>query len=264
MLTLPSGRAGLSLLAVILGAAALAPWLAPLDPFALTGGPLSPPTGMHPMGTDALGRDVFSGIVYGARASLTIASAVSVLTFACGMLVGLVAGYFGGLADDVLSRVTELLQVLPRFLLLIVAVAIIGPGVDRLVVTLGLTSWAALSRVVRAEVLALRNADFVIAKRAAGATHLRILLRDLLPNVMPAALVLSALLVGQILLLEASLGFLGLGDPGVISWGLMASRAHEFARVAWWLPLFPGLAIGSAVLAANLLADAYATAVKRA
>lgn len=263
ILALRSGRVGLVLLALILGIAVLAPWLAPLDPLALTGGPLSPPSRAHLMGTDALGRDLFSGIVWGARASLLIAIGVSLLTFACGMFVGLVGGYFGGLADDILTRLTELLQVLPRFLLVILAVAILGPGVDRLILTLGLTSWAALSRVVRADVLALGHTDFVIAARASGASHSRILRRNLLPNVMPTAIVLMGLLVGQVLLLEASLGFLGLGDPSVVSWGLMASRAHEFARVAWWLPLFPGLAISSAVLAANLLADAYTAVIKR-
>ena len=263
MLALRSGRAGLVLLALLLAIAVLAPWLSPFDPFALTGGPLSPPSLAHPMGTDALGRDVFSGIVRGSRASLLIAIAVSVLTFACGTCIGLIGGYCGGLVDDLLTRVTEVLQVVPRLLLVIVAVAMLGPGVDRLVLTLGLTSWASLARVVRAEVLTLGHADFVIAARASGASLARILLRNLLPNIMPTAIVLMGLLVGQVLLLEASLGFLGLGDASVISWGLMASRAHEFARVAWWLPLFPGLAISVAVLTASLLADAYATSTQR-
>ena len=263
MLALRSGQGGVLLFTLILGIAILAPWLSQLDPFALTGGPLSPPSRAHPMGTDALGRDLFSGVVWGARASLLIAIGVSLLTFALGMCIGLVGGYFGGVTDDILTRLSELLQVLPRFLLVIVAIAILGPGIDRLILTLGVTSWAALARVVRAEVMTLRQADFVVAARAAGASHARIIRGTLLPNVMPAAIVLMGLLIGQILLLEASLGFLGLGDPGVISWGLMASRAHEFARVAWWLPVFPGLAISCAVLSANLLADAYATVVAR-
>ena len=199
---------------------------------------------------------MFSGVLYGARTSLLVAALVSALTLACGMLVGMIGGYMGGWIDDVLFRVTELMQVLPRFFLVIVVLALVGPGIDRLVLTLGLTSWPVLARVVRGEVLALRHADFVIAAEASGATSTRILWRSILPHVLPSAFVVIGLLFGQVLLLEASLGFLGLGDPNVMSWGLLAGQAQPLLRVAWWLPLFPGLAITFAVLGVSLLADA--------
>ena len=261
MVALPSGRIGLALTCVVLAMAAFAPALASVDPFALAGQPLMHPAFGHPMGTDALGRDVLSGVLFGARTSLLVAGGVSVLTLACGMSIGLVGGYWGGWVDDVLVRLTELLQVLPRFFLVIVAVALLGPGLDRLVLVLGLTSWPVLARVVRGDVLALRNADFVVAAQATGATSMHILWRTILPNVLPNAIVVIGLLFGQVLLVEASLGFLGLGDPNAMSWGLLAGQAQAFLRVAWWLPLFPGLAIAVAVLGMNLLSDALSTAL---
>src|SRR6185503_12491645 len=174
VLSLPSGRVGATLTTVTLATALLAPLLATSDPFALAAAPLSPPTLAHLMGTDAIGRDVLSGVLYGARASLLIAGSVTLLAFVCGAVVGMIAGWRGGLIDDLLMRVTELLQVMPRFFLVVVAVALLGPGIDRMVITLGLTSWPVLARVVRGEVLAMREADFVVAARASGATTPRI------------------------------------------------------------------------------------------
>ena len=256
--SLPGGRVGLLLATATLATALLAPVIATSDPFALVGAPLSPPTLAHPMGTDAIGRDVLSGVVHGARTSLFVASSVTLLAFVCGAVVGMSAGWRGGLVDDALMRVTELFQVVPRFFLVVVAVALFGPGVDRIVLTLGLTSWPVLARLMRGEVLAMRELDFVVAARASGATGRRILWRQLLPNVMPSAAVLLGLLFGQVILVEASLGFLGLGDPNALSWGLLAAQAQGFLRVAWWLAVFPGLAIAVTVLGVNLLADALA------
>ena len=258
VLTLPSGRLGAVLTLATATTAVLAPVLATRDPFALVAAPLRPPTIAHPMGTDAIGRDLLSGVVHGARTSLLIAGSVTLLAFVCGAVVGMTAGWRGGLLDDVLMRITELFQVVPRFFLVVVAVALFGPGVDRVVLTLGLTSWPVLARVMRGEVLVMRELDFVAAARASGATTSRILWRELLPNVMPSAAVLLGLLFGQAILLEASLGFLGLGDPNAVSWGLLAGQAQGFLRVAWWLAVFPGLAIAAAVLGINLLADAWA------
>jgi len=258
VLSLPSGRLGALLTLATVTTAVLAPLLATRDPFALVAAPLLPPTIAHPMGTDAIGRDLLSGVVHGARTSLLIAGSVTLLAFVCGALVGMTAGWRGGLLDDVLMRITELFQVVPRFFLVVVAVALFGPGLDRIVLTLGLTSWPVLARVMRGEVLAMRELDFVVAARASGATTTRILWRELLPNVMPSAAVLLGLLFGQAILVEASLGFLGLGDPNAVSWGLLAGQAQGFLRVAWWLAVFPGLAIAAAVLGTNLLADAWA------
>lgn len=255
-----SGRIGLACVILVLGMALFGPWLAPHDPFAITGGSLVPPSAAHPMGTDALGRDVFSAVLYGARTSLVVAGAVCIVAFVCGTVFGMLAGYHGGWIDDALMRTTELFQVIPRFFFAVIAIALFGPGLDRMVLTLGLTSWPILARVVRGEVIAMRDLDFIRAAHALGAPASHIVRVQLLPNVLPSIAVALGLLFGQVLLLEATLSFLGLGDPSAISWGMMAAQAQGFLRVAWWLALFPGLAITLTVLGVNLLADAFSSA----
>ncbi len=251
----PAGLIGLTCMSLILVTAILAPLFATADPFSISGAPLAAPSSAHFMGTDALGRDLFSGVVHGTRTSLLIATAVALLAFVCGVSVGIVAGSVGGLVDDLLMRATELFQVLPRFFLVAVAIALFGPGIDRVVLTLGLTSWPVLARVVRGEVVTLRNLEFVLATQALGASRRHILRRVLLPHVMPSVLVLVGLMFGQVLLIEASLGFLGLGDPNTVTWGMLAGQAQGYLRTAWWLALFPGLAITITVLGVNLVAD---------
>jgi len=258
-----AGIIGAVLLSAMLISALLAPLLATADPFAIIGPSLAAPSLDYLMGTDALGRDLFSGVLYGTRTSLLIATAVGLLATACGVTIGITAGYLGGSADDLLMRITELFQVLPRFILVAVIIALLGPGLDRVVLTLGLTSWPVLARVVRGEVLATRNLDFVLSAEALGATRVRIFSRVLLPQVMPSVLVLVALMLGQVLLLEASLGFLGLGDPNTLTWGMLAGQAQGYLRAAWWLPLFPGLAITLTVLGFNLFADGLSAALQR-
>ena len=255
-----SGRLGLACSALAVGTALVGPLLAPHDPFAIAGGSLVPPSAGHLMGTDALGRDVLSGVLYGARTSLTVAGAVIIIALVCGTAIGVVAGYRGGWVDNALMRLTELFQVIPRFFFAIIAIALFGPGLDRLILALGLTSWPILARVVRGEVIAMRDLEFVRASEAMGATAGHVIRRQLLPNLMPSIVVALGLLFGQVLLVEATLGFLGLGDPEAISWGMMAAQAQGFLRVAWWLALFPGLAISVTVLGANLLADAFSGA----
>lgn len=257
----PGGAVGAALTGLLLVVGVLAPLLAPTDPFSVDGPSLSPPSGAHPFGTDALGRDLLSGVIFGARTSLLVAGTVGLLVLVIGCTVGLISGYVGGWVDDVLMRCTELLQVLPRFFLALVVIAFFGPGLDRLVLLLGLTSWPLLARVVRSEVLSLRAREFVDAARVAGASTSRVLLREILPNALPAAIALLGLVVAQVILLEASLSFLGLGDPNVTSWGALASEAQRFLRVGWWLSLFPGLAILLAVLGLNLLGDAVTDAL---
>lgn len=252
----PAGVIGLAFVTLILSTAILAPLLATVDPFSLSGPPLAAPSSVHFMGTDALGRDLFSGVLYGTRTSLLIATAVSLLALVCGVSVGLVAGARGGVIDDLLMRGTELFQVLPRFFLVAVTVALFGPGIDRVVLTLGLTSWPVLARVVRGEVVALRNLEFVLAATALGASRSHILGAVILPQVIPSIVIVIGLMFGQVLLIEASLGFLGLGDPNAVTWGMLAGQAQGYLRSAWWLALFPGLAITITVLGFNLLADA--------
>jgi peptide/nickel transport system permease protein len=173
------------------------------------------------------------------------------------MAVGALAGYHRGWIDEALMRMTELFQVIPRFFLAIITIALFGPGLDRIILTLGLTSWPILARVIRGEVMATRDLDFIRAAEAMGATTTRILWRQLMPVVTPTAAVTLGLLFGQVLLLDATLGFLGLGDPSSMSWGMLAAQAQGFLREAWWLALFPGLAIMMAVLGVNLLADGF-------
>lgn len=259
----PRGRVGAALLAGFLALGVLGPWLAPFDPFAITGPPLAPPGLAHPMGTDALGRDLLSALLYGARTSLLVAGGVGVLAGLLGGTLGAVAGWAGGWTDDLLMRGTEVVQVIPRFFLAILAIALFGPGLGILTLVLGLTSWTTLARVVRAEVLTLRNREFVLAARASGASPVRVLWTEVVPNALPPALALLGLVLGRVLLVEAGLGFLGLGDPSAVSWGYLAAQAQPFLRAGPWLALFPGLAIVLAVLGFNLLGDAFTAAGRR-
>lgn len=246
---------GAALLLVIGVCAFLAPLIAPTDPFALDGPVLQSPSPAFPMGTDDLGRDVFSAVVHGARASSVMALGSAALIGLVGIAVGIVSGYLGRWVDDGLMRLTELVQVLPRFFLAIVVVALFGPGLDRIIVVLGITSWPPLARIVRAEVLSMRSQEYIDSARALGARTGRILWYHLLPGVVPGAAAYLSLAVAQVLLIEASLGFIGLSDPTVMSWGLLVGNARDFIRSAWWLAMFPGAAIAIAVLGLNLVAD---------
>lgn len=259
----PAGAIGLVLTAAFVVAAALAPLLAPRDPFAVDGPSLAPPSARYLMGTDSLGRDVASGVVHGARTALLVTGTVGLLVLALAVPVGTLAGWRGGRIDDALMRIAEFFQVLPRFFLAIVVIALFGPGLNRLIAVLGITSWVLLARIIRAEVLSLREREFVEAARASGASGLGTVVREILPNALPVAAAYLGLVLAQVLLIEASLGFLGLGDPNVVSWGAMASDARSFARVAWWLPFFPGMAVVLAVLGLNLLADALTAVLAR-
>lgn len=249
------GAVGVGLTLALVIIAAFAGAIAPVDPFASVAPPLSPPSRAHAMGTDDLGRDLLAGIVHGARTSLLVVLSVTLLASVIGVTIGAVAGYRGGSTDDVLMRLTEFVQVVPRFFLAVLVIALFGPGLDRLVLVLGLTSWPAIARVVRAETLSLARREFVEAAYALGAPAARVLARHVLPNALPAAVVVVSVNAGTVILMEAGLGFIGLGDPHAISWGYLANNAQRFLRVAWWMALFPGAAIALAVLGLNLLGD---------
>ncbi len=255
-----TGRAGLACTLLVMGAATFGPLIAPTDPFAISGMSLAAPSLRHLMGTDALGRDVLSALMYGARTSMFVAGFVGIITLVLGVVIGMIAGYLGGWADDLLMRATEIIQVIPRFFLAVVAIALLGAGLERMILVLALTSWPTLARIVRSETIALRDLDFVRAAEALGASPIRILGQQILPNLRPTIVTVTGLLVGQILLVESTLSFLGLGDPERISWGMMAAQAQGFLRVAWWLALFPGAAITFTVVGVNLLADAVSAA----
>jgi peptide/nickel transport system permease protein len=254
--TTVGGAAGLLLTLAFFTIAGLADVIAPIDPFASVGRPLSPPSRLHVLGTDDLGRDLLAGVVHGTRTSLLVALSATLLASTIGVVVGSLAGYRPGTVDDLLMRATELVLVIPRFFLAVVVIALFGAGSDRMILVLGLTSWPVIARVVRAQTLSLAGRDFVDAARALGAPEARVLIRHVLPNAVPAAFVVISLNAASVILLEAGLGFLGLGDPRMMSWGYLANNAQRFLRVAWWMTLFPGSAIALAVLGLNLLGDA--------
>jgi peptide/nickel transport system permease protein len=256
LLHTPAGLVGLVLTGAVVLVAVFADQLAPGDPFAAAGPSLGEPSRAHPMGTDNLRRDILRAVVHGARTSMTIVVVVVVISSVIGIGVGAITGYRGGLLDDVLMRITEMLQAVPRFFLAILVVGLFGAGTDKLILLLGLTSWPLLARVVRAETLSVRRWPFVEAARAVGASDARILFRHVIPNVMPSAVVVISLMGARVILIEAGLSFLGLGDPNQISWGYLINNAQRFLTVAWWMSVFPGLAIVTAVLGLSLLSDA--------
>ncbi len=246
---------GLALTGTMVGLALLAEPIAPYPPFRSVGLPLQAPSALHPMGTDDLGRDVLTAVVYGARTSLLVGVAVATLAGAIGAVVGTVSAYRGGWVDDALVHVVEFFQVLPRFFLAVLAIALFGAGLEKVVLVLILTSWTTISRIVRAEVLSLREREFVIAARAIGVRDRTIMRRHILPNVLSSLVVTASLLVGEAIWVEAGLSFLGLGDPDSMSWGYLLDSARPFMRVAWWTAFFPGLAITLTVLGVNLVGD---------
>ncbi|TVR94687.1 MAG: ABC transporter permease [Trueperaceae bacterium] len=251
----PSLWLGVGLAALVVLAALLAPLLAPGDPFAAAGRPFLPPSAAHPFGTDDLGRDVWRAVIHGSRVSLLVGVSVAAITLVLGLAVGAIAGFVGGWLDDLLMRITEFVLVLPRFFLALVVVALFGASLGNLILVLALSGWGLTARVARAGVLAAKQREYVLAARALGAAGPRLLLRHVLPNVMAPVLAYAALQVGNAIVVEASLSFLGFGDPNAMSWGYLLNGAQAFVRRAWWLSIFPGLAIVITVLAVNLLAD---------
>ncbi len=244
--------------------AASVPWaLAPFDPVAQeTANRLRPPLWrdpggrLHLLGTDQLGRDILSRLVYGARVSLVIAVVAVAIAGSLGLTLGLGAGYFRGWVDDVVMRAADVLLALPFILLAIALVAVLGPSTGTIIGVLGVTGWVATARVVRAQALSLRGRDFVEAARAMGAGHGRILARHLLPNALAPATVIAALEVGRMILLESALSFLSLGaPPPTPTWGGMLADGRVYLSSAWWLATFPGLAILATVLGINLVGD---------
>lgn len=251
----PGGQLGLLLLLAVLAAAALPGVVTLTDPFASVAEPLQPPSLSHPTGTDYLGRDLLSAVVHGTRTSLLVGFGVGAIAVAIGVPVGVVSGYYGGGVDDALMRFTEFVQVVPRFFLAVLIVALYGPGLDNVIVLLGITSWTWLARIVRAESLTLREREFVLAARTLGSTDVRIMLRHLVPNALAPAVIMISVVASSAILIEAGLGFVGLADPTRISLGTLANNAQRFLRTAWWMAVFPGLAIVVVILGLNLVAD---------
>jgi peptide/nickel transport system permease protein len=248
--------AGLAILALVIVMAALAPVFYPASPWDMAGAPFQPPGARgYLLGSDMLGRDIASGIMHGARVSLLIGVVAALVAVSIGVSIGASAGYYGGRTDDALMRMTEFFQTIPNFILLIVLVALFTPSVASIVVAIGLVSWPPVARIVRGEFLSLRAREFVQAAILVGESDLRIIVTQILPNALSPVIVSASLLVATSILLESALSFLGLGDPNLMSWGYMIGAARTVIRRAWWMSVFPGLAIVLTVLALNLIGD---------
>ncbi len=246
---------GLAVVISFLAVALAADGLAPYEPLAISHDSFAPPSPPHWMGTDDVGRDILSGVLFGARISLLIGFAAASASILLGTIIGAIAGYFGGVIDDMLMRVTEMFQVIPRLILAIVIVAIYGPSVLNVIVAIGFLSWPSTARIVRSQFLSLREREFVEASVAMGDSWRSIVFSEILPNVFPSIIVDMTLLVSTAILLEAGLSFVGLSDPRVVSWGRMLMNAQQFIFHGWWLAFFPGLAITLTTLALNLFGD---------
>ena len=210
----------------------------------------------HVLGTDEVGRDILSRLIHGARISLLIGVIAVGVSCPLGVLVGLVAGYAGRRTDDVLMHVTDIQLAIPTILLAIAVVAVLGPGLPNVIITLSVTGWTLYARLVRGQTMTVKTRDFVQAARASGAGDTRIVLRHVLPNVSSPVIVVAVFAVANMIVLEATLSFLGLGvPPSVVTWGRMLNGGRLYLSTAWWLTAFPGLAIFVTVLAVNLLGD---------
>lgn len=256
----PLGMTGLAMLAAIVVVALFAPWLAPYDPYAPVRPRIdtiyTPPSAEHPLGTDDGGKDVLSAFMYGARVSLIVGFAASAITVLIGGLVGLVAGYSGGRLGGALMGLTNIFLVIPDLPLYVVLVALLGPSIWNIILAIAVIGWTGTARLVYAQVLTLKERQFVTRARAIGASHAYIMRRHVLPLVLPIILAQNALVIAVAILSESGLAFLGLGDPTLISWGTMLNLAFSRGAVsvgAWWALLPPGLGIIWVVLAWTLL-----------
>lgn len=257
MLRNPSGVIGLVLLTLAILVAVAGPLYVPHSPWRMVQRPFLPPFRLStvPLGTDALGRDVFAGLIFGARVSLLVGLVSTLAALIVGVPIGAVAGYYGGRVDDGLMRFTEFFQTIPSFALAIVLVAILQPSIYSIVGAIAIVSWPPVARLVRGEVLSLRTREYVQAAVVSGQSDMSIIWHEILPNALSPLIVLASLMVATAILLESSLSFMGLGDPNLISWGYMVGAGRTVIRQAWWITVFPGLAILLSVLALNLIGE---------
>ncbi len=257
-LTLALGLLGAAILLGLGTLALLADVLAPGNPMNMVARPLLAPFAdpRFPLGTDQLGRDVWAGIVHGARVSLTVGAVAAAAAIGVGVVVGTLAGFVGGLVDDALMRVAEAVQTVPTFLLALALVSVLGATATNVVVAIALSSWPPSARLVRAEVLRVRTLDYVDAARVAGRAPMAIAFLEVLPGALQPVVALVGITVGEAILVESALAFLGLGDANLQSWGTMVANGRANLRVAPTLVILPGLAIALAVLAVSLSGDA--------
>ena len=252
----PTAVFGFAVFVAIVVIALAAPLIFSRGPFSIVGMPLLPPGAPGLLaGSDVLGRDMAVGLAYGARVSLLVGVTSTLCAVGFGVLLGAIAGYYGGLVDDLLMRVTEFFQIIPSFVLLMVLVAFMQPSLGSTVIGIALISWPQVARVVRGEFLSLRSREFVQAAQVLGMRDMAIIFTQILPNALPPIVVVSSMMVGSAILTESALSFLGLGDPNLLSWGSMIGGSRSAMWVAWWTTVFPGVAIMVTVLALNFIGD---------
>lgn len=227
-----------------------------IDPYKLSNDAMLPPSGEHLLGTDDLGRSVLAGVLYGTRISLTVGFFAALMATVIGILIGAAAGFYGGWFDTMVMRIAEFFQVIPSFILAAVIVAMTGTGLAQIIAAVGLLAWPQVARVMRGEVMRVKQLEFVDAVRCLGVSEWRVLAGEVIPNAVAPVLAVGTLIVGQAILLEASLAFLGLSSAELVSWGRMLNTGQRFLFNAWWMSFFPGTAIFVTVLAFNLFGDA--------
>jgi len=251
-----SALLGLALLLLVLAVTFLGPLFYHVDPYDMVDMPFAPPGSESvPFGTDYLGRDILAGIIQGGRATLAVGTASAAISVVIGILVGAIAGFFGGTIDAVFTKITEFFQILPPLLLAMVLVTIFGPTLLTISLSIGVVSWPQVARLARAEFLKIKQLDYVSAARTAGARDAYLIFRVILPAALPPLVVAAGLAVGAAILFEAGLSFLGLGDPNVMSWGLIIGQNRDYLFEAWWTVTLPGIAIFITVLAISLVGD---------
>ncbi len=250
--------AGLVVILTIASVAVAAPIVAPYNPFAIdVYNVISAPSSAHLLGTDELGRDVLSRMIWGGRVSLAVGFVAVGISITIGIIIGALAGFYGKAVDAILMRLVDIMLCFPTLFLILAVIAIIGPGIWVIMVVIGITSWMDVSRLVRAEILTLKERDFVAAARAVGASDFRIIFRHILPNALSPVFVSATLGIAGAILLESGLSFLGLGvQPPDASWGNILTSGKDYITVgAWWLSFFPGIAILITVLSYNLVGE---------
>lgn len=257
LLRTPEAIAGFAILGLLVAMAVAAPWLFPRDPLAIAGRPLLRPfqDWALPLGTDRLGRDVLAGLFHGARTSLAVGLAAAAASILVGSIVGTVAGFAGGLVDEVLMRITDAFQTVPGFLLSLALVSVVGPSLGVVVMAIALSAWTGPARIARAEVLSIRERDYVASARVIGMHPIEIAFREVLPNALPPVLALSSVIVAAAILTEAALSFLGLGDPNRVTWGGMIAEGRAVLRSAPYLSVIPGIALVLSVLGVYLAGE---------
>jgi peptide/nickel transport system permease protein len=249
------GLAGLIMFLTMLIMALFAPVIAPYKPTDISHDMLSPPSKVHPFGTDHLGRDVFSRVVHGARVSLTVGFVAAGLSALIGIVIGALSGYIGGVFDEVISKIIDSFLMFPVFFLILIIVAVFGRNLVYIMLVIGLTTWPSNARIMRAQTMSIKEKAFVKIARANGESPTRIIFTHIIPNGMYPVVANSAMQIGGAILTEAALSFLGLGDPSVVSWGKMINDARSYMSFAWWSIVFPGIFTVITVVTFSFIGD---------